>query len=99
MATSRFEIKYEDGTEATVKVKPRHLIAYEDAMGGDIENAKTAADSFKLAWIAADSAETFEDWINTVDEINNPDATDTPANVPAAEIAVDGGPAEVVPTE
>jgi hypothetical protein len=98
MATSRFEIKYEDGTEGTFKVKPRHLIAYEDELGGDIENAKSAKDSFKLAWIASDTVATFDDWIKSVDEINNPDAAETPADVPAAEIAVDGGPAEVVPT-
>lgn len=93
MATTRFTITYDDGTSESFKVKPRHLIAYEDEVG-DVDKATKAKDAFKLAWIASGSGLSFEEWIDTVDDIDNPDAV-----APAAEVAVDGGAAEAVPTE
>jgi len=93
MATQTFQVTYEDGTSGEFKVKPRHLIAYEDEVGGNLEDAQSVRDAFKLAWIASGSALHFDEWIETVDSI------ETTGSAPAAEVAVDGGPAETVPTE
>lgn len=92
--TTTFTISYEDGTEATHKVKPRHLIAFEDEVGFG-EDARIG-DSFKLAHMASESSLPFAEWIKTVDDIE----TETPdAPIPQAAIAVDGGEAQAVPTE
>lgn len=92
MATTRFDITFEDGREETFKVKPRHLIEYEDIVG-DIEQASSVRSAFTLAWIAAGKPGTFDEWIATVDDIENPDAA-----VAQAEVNVEGGAAEPVPT-
>lgn len=103
MATLTYTITHEDGAVQTVKVKPRHLIALEDAMGGSAldEDKATSRNAFKLPYIAAKDVETFDEsgytaWLRTVDEIesNGDEQTATEGAPP-----VDGEGAAPVPTE
>lgn len=93
MATTKFKVSYEDGTVQEHVVKPRHLIKYEDKVG-QVEKAEKVRDLFTLTHIASESPLTFDEWIETVADIEN----ESP-EIPAAEISTDGGPAEAVPTE
>lgn len=64
MAT-RFKIEMEDGTEMTVKVKPKHILKMERS--GD--NEITAEATYRLAWLASGAEMSFDDWMETVDDI------------------------------
>ena len=102
MATLKYEITYEDGKVETVKVKPRHLIAYEDAVGNVSEIEETGMNSraaFKLPFIAATNADEFAEtdykaWLKKVDEIEA-----LGQEQPEAAPSVDGEDSAPVPTE
>jgi hypothetical protein len=103
MATLIYTVTYEDGNVDKVKVKPRHLIALEDAMGGSAldEDKATSRNAFKLPYIACKDIETFDDkaytaWLRTVDEIET-DGDEQQATEGAP--SVDGEAATAVPTE
>lgn len=66
----KFVVKFEDGTEETFPVKPKHLLKAERT-GGVEANVES---SFRLAWLASNSTEEFEAWLDTVDEILPADA-------------------------
>ena len=65
MAT-RFKIELEDGTEMTVKVKPKHILKMERA-GND---AASAENTYMLAWYASGTDLSFDDWMDIVEEID-----------------------------
>lgn len=101
MATLKYHVTYEDGRKETYKVKPRHLIALEDAMGGSTlseENA-TSRNAFKLPFIAATDTDydeaAYKAWLRTVDEIDNEGGDEPTKGAPS----VDGEASEPVPTE
>jgi hypothetical protein len=88
----KFDVTYEDGTTATLKVKPRHLVRFEEEVG-EVGASEKIADGFKLPWIASDTGLSFDEWLATVDDIVNPDVA-----VPVAGQVGDEVPAEPVPT-
>ena len=78
MAT-KFEVKYEDGTDAVYTVKPRHILAIEKAnKGKGIESNIESA--YRLAYLASGSEESFEAWIDTTEDINPVDDEPTPTS-------------------
>jgi hypothetical protein len=92
----KYEVTYEDGTTEKYKVKPRHLVDYEDEFGSFAETAKSA---YALAHFASDSPLAFRDWLNTVDDITPVREAGDPAVV-AGSVVADGEEAtEPVPTE
>ena len=66
----KFDVTFEDGTEETFSVKPKHLLKAERT-GGIEPNVES---SFRLAWMASNSTEKFEEWLDTVDEITPTEA-------------------------
>jgi hypothetical protein len=88
----KFDITYDDGTTVATKVKPRHLVKYEEEVG-EVGASEKIVDGFKLPWIASDTDLPFNEWLATVDDIVNPDAA-----VPVAGQVGDEVPAEPVPT-
>lgn len=89
----KMQVTYDDGRVETYKVKPRHLIAYEDEFG---EFSETARSAFTLAHLASDSDETFKEWLAEVDDITGiPEKGDGAVGGEKGE----GEPAEPVPTE
>jgi hypothetical protein len=61
-----FEITYEDGQTQHVKVRPKHLVAMEDA---GVKVGDSAKSSFQIAHAAAATGETFESWLDRVEDI------------------------------
>jgi len=61
-----FKVDYEDGNTVEVRVKPRHILAVERT-GGSLD--ATIEASYKLAWLASQTPESFEDWLDTVEDI------------------------------
>lgn len=64
MAT-QFKITNDDGETAIFKVKPKHVLKAE-RLG---KSEATAESTYWLAWVASNSELTFDEWIDTVDEI------------------------------
>lgn len=64
MAT-QFKITTDDGLTAIYKVKPKHVLKAE-RQG---KSEATAEATYWLAWSASGSEEPFDEWIDTVDEI------------------------------
>lgn len=94
-STQKFIVTYEDGTEHELKVKPRHLIAFEDEVGVGLD-VKSIRDGYKLPWIASGTPLPFDEWIATVDDIES----DGPVVEPTVEVVSgDGEAVESVPTE
>lgn len=85
----KIKVAYDDGTVEVYKVKPRHLVDFEDEYGGFAESAKSA---FQLAHIASDSGLPFREWLDTVDDIEQSGDEGDAQGSPAGE----GG--EPVPT-
>ena len=86
----KFKVTFDDGTVKDYKVKPRHLVEHEDITKGDDDNL--IAKSYKLAWLASGSDQSFTDWLANVDEIETLD-------VPGIEGSSDpDGSGERVPT-
>lgn len=62
----KFTVTYEDGNVITYKVKPRHLVAFEDEFGGFTESVKA---TYTMAWYASGTAVPFDEWLDTVEDI------------------------------
>ena len=61
------KFKVVKGDEETVySVKPKHILKVERE-GGSLE--ATIESSYKLAWLAADSGKSFDEWLDDVDDI------------------------------
>lgn len=78
MAT-QFKITMEDGGELTVKVKPKHILRAERSGA----NEATAESTYRLAWFASGTELDFDDWMDSVDDIEplfdeEPDADAVP---------------------
>lgn len=69
----KFKVTYIDGGEDVFAVRPKHLVLAE--RDGGVE--QTMESTFKLAWRASGSADSFEEWLDKVEEIN-PDNADEP---------------------
>lgn len=63
MAT-RFKIDTPEG-ELIVKVKPKHILKTERL--GSVE--ASAESTYRLAWLASETDLEFDEWIDTVDDI------------------------------
>lgn len=86
----KFKVTFDDGVVNEYKVKPRHLVEHEDVTKNDDDNL--IAKSYKLAWLASGTGESFKDWLAQVDEIETLD-------VPGMDGAADpDGSDERVPT-
>jgi hypothetical protein len=86
----KFKVTFDDGDVREFKVKPRHLVEHEDITKGDDDNL--IARSYKLAWLASGSDDSFKDWLANVDEIETLDVPDMP------ETTDPDGSGEKVPT-
>ena len=64
MAGTKFKIIV-DGQEEIVRVKPKHILKTERM--GTVE--ASAESTYRLAWLAAGSDLSFDDWIESVDDI------------------------------
>lgn len=85
----KITVTYENGDTIAYKVKPRHLVRYEEEVGDFQESASS---TFKLAHIVSDDARDFRVWLDTVDDISTEGA-----DAAEAGVSEDGG--EKVPTE
>lgn len=62
-----FDITYENGEKLTYKVKPRHLVAFEDSYPEGLgENFKAIS---QLAHIASGDPRPYQEWLEDVDEL------------------------------
>jgi len=61
-----FKVEYESGDVQEVRVKPRHILSVERT-GGSLD--ATIEASYKLAWLASQVSESFEDWLEGVEDI------------------------------
>lgn len=68
----KFVITFDDGTEETFPVKPKHLLKAERTGGVEA----SVESSFRLAWLASGSDQDFDDWLDTVAEISPGDEGD-----------------------
>lgn len=64
MAGTRFKITTPDG-EVLVKVKPKHILKTERL--GSVE--ASAESTYRLAWLASETDQEFDEWIESVDDI------------------------------
>jgi len=80
------------GETVVFKVKPRHLVQFEDEVGVFSETAKSA---YTLAWMASDTQKPFKEWLATVEDIETIGVEQ--ATPPAAE-GESEGEGEAVPT-
>lgn len=87
----KMKVEFETGETVVFKVKPRHLVQFEDEVGQFSETAKSA---YTLAWMASDTQKPFKEWLAGVEDIETVGAEE--AKAPAAEGEVEGEP---VPTE
>jgi hypothetical protein len=74
----KITVTYDNSKTFVYKVKPRHLVAYEDTFGSLNE---TARDMFQLAHLASGDPRDFKEWLDDVDEITpeeQPDAAGQP---------------------
>jgi hypothetical protein len=62
---TQFKITTDDGGTATYKVKPKHVLKAE-RQG---KSEATAESTYWLAWSASGSELPFDEWIDSVDEI------------------------------
>lgn len=62
----KINVTYDGGESVAYKVKPRHLIQFEDDHG---EFTETARSAYTLAHIASGAPEGFKEWLNSVDDI------------------------------
>jgi hypothetical protein len=93
----KMHVEYEDGTEKDYKVKPRHLVAFEEDFGEFRETAKSA---YTLAHIASESPLSFTDWLKEVEDIQPvKERTDLETEAAQKQAAAEGEVAEPVPTE
>ena len=86
----KVKVTYENGEDVTYKVKPRHLVAFEDEFGEFTESVKSA---FTLAHLASESSKSFKDWLSDVDDIDVIGAENAKAQADGEEAG------EPVPTE
>lgn len=61
-------IKFEDGSEETVELKPKHLIAVERLLDKDVSKHGVEA-TYMAAWKATRSPLKFNDWLDEVDSL------------------------------
>lgn len=79
MAT-KFKVYYEGNPEAiVVTVKPKHILKIEKESGA---LAATAESTYKLAWYASGNPDTFETWLDGIEDIepDEPISTSEDAN-------------------
>ncbi len=74
----RYAVTYDDGTVEEFKVKPRHLVRHENETKRDSDNL--IAKSYKLAWMASGSQESFTAWLDVVDDVEALDVGDLDAS-------------------
>lgn len=65
MAT-KFVVTYDGGDAHTYTVKPKHILKVERE-GGSLE--ANIESSYRLAWLSSGSADAFEEWLETVEDI------------------------------
>lgn len=63
---TRFKITTGDQVEI-IKVKPMHIVLSERAGFGKEPSAES---TYRMAWIAAGSEMNFDEWLNSVDDID-----------------------------
>ena len=61
----KFKVTFDNGSEETFKVKPRHILAVE--RNGGVETTVEA--SYKLAHLASGSSDDFDAWLESVEDI------------------------------
>lgn len=70
----RLALTYDDGRTEDLKVKPRHIAAFETA-GYKMDTGGSAISwLYRLAWFAKDQPGTFEVWLNELDDVSSGDS-------------------------
>lgn len=65
----RLAVTYEDSQTEELKVKPRHIAAFEQA-GYKMDTAGVAISwLYRLAWFAKEQPGTFEQWLVTLEDV------------------------------
>lgn len=69
----RLAVTYEDGRTEDLKVKPKHIAAFETA-GYKMDTAGTSISwLYRLAWFAKDQPSTFEVWLDELEDVSSGD--------------------------
>jgi hypothetical protein len=79
MATTKFTVVFEDGTSEIFKVRPKDILRIERESGGLSASVES---SYKLAWMASGTKDGFEEWLDTVEDIEPVDEDTTPESNP-----------------
>lgn len=67
----RLAVTYEDSQTEELKVKPRHIAAFEQA-GYKMDTAGVAISwLYRLAWFAKEQPGTFEQWLVTLEDVSS----------------------------
>lgn len=77
-------IRYEDGSSKTVEIKPKHMIAAERAIGKPVADHGVEA-SYLSAWKASGSTAKFDDWLDTVETLEQVEADADPTPAPSPD--------------
>lgn len=89
----KYAVTYENGTTVDYKVKPRHLVAFEEDHGSFDD--QSVAMAMRLAHIVSGDPRDFHEWLDDVDEIETLGVVgDQPVGT-----STDGKAGEPVPTE
>lgn len=86
MAARQVTVAYEDGEPVTIALKPKHLIMAERLLNKPISEHAVEA-TYIAAWKAVRSPLKFDDWLDTVEHIEEhvDDEDESADPTPAAE--------------
>lgn len=65
----KLAVSYEDGNSEELKVKPRHIAAFEQAGHKMDTNGASISWLYRLAWFAKDQPATFDHWLGSLEEV------------------------------
>lgn len=69
----KLEVSYEDGHSEGLKVKPKHIAAFEAAGYKMDTGGSSISWLYRLAWFAKDQPGTFEVWLNGLEDVSSGD--------------------------
>lgn len=80
----KFDITYNDGTKAEVTAHPRSFVVFEKMHRKSLSDSPSMSAMTWLAWHASGMPGTFDEWIETVDDVDA-DKKDEAATDPSEE--------------
>jgi hypothetical protein len=67
----KLSLTYEDGNTESLKVKPKHIAAFESAGYSMVTDGTHVSWLYRLAWFAKDQPGAFEGWLEHLDDVSS----------------------------